>query len=64
MVRSGEWSAADLAEQHLAAIAAGEESVHAFTLVTEDLARAQAAAVDARVAAGRTPAPWPACPWP
>ncbi len=57
MVRSGEWSAADLAEQYLAAIAAGEESVHAFTLVTGALARAQAAAVDARVAAGEDPGP-------
>ncbi len=55
MVGSGEWSAVDVLEQHLAAIEAAEEEVHAFTLVTADLARRQAAAVDARVAAGEDP---------
>ncbi len=57
MVASGEWSALDVLEQHLAAIEAAEEDVHAFTLVTADLARGQAAAVDARVAAGEDPGP-------
>ncbi len=55
MVGSGEWSAVDVLEQHLAAIEAGEEAVHAFNLVTADHARRQAAAVDARVAAGEDP---------
>lgn len=57
MVRTGEESAAEVLERHLAAIDAGEESIHAFNLVTADLARAQARAVDAAVADGRDPGP-------
>ncbi|MGH9094573.1 MAG: Asp-tRNA(Asn)/Glu-tRNA(Gln) amidotransferase subunit GatA, partial [Acidimicrobiales bacterium] len=40
-----------------ARIAASERQVHAFNLVTEEHARAAAAAVDAAVAAGRDPGP-------
>ena len=57
MVRAGEEQAVDVLEHHLAVIEAGEESVHAFNLVTVDLARAQARAVDATVAAGGDPGP-------
>jgi len=57
MVRAGEESAVDVLEHHLAVIEAGEESIHAFNLVTADLARTQARAVDAAVAAGRDPGP-------
>jgi len=49
MVRAGEELAVDVLEHHLAVIDAGEESIHAFNLVTIDLARAQARAVDATV---------------
>jgi aspartyl-tRNA(Asn)/glutamyl-tRNA(Gln) amidotransferase subunit A len=57
MVRAGEESALDVLEHHLAVIEAGEESIHAFNLVTADSARAAARAVDARVAAGEDPGP-------
>ena len=56
-VRSGERSAVDVLEQHLAAIAEREGDIHAFNLVLADEARAAAAAVDAAVAAGRDPGP-------
>ncbi len=55
MVSSGEWSAVDILEQHLAAIEAGDGAVHAFNLVTADLAREQAVEVDRKVAAGEDP---------
>jgi aspartyl-tRNA(Asn)/glutamyl-tRNA(Gln) amidotransferase subunit A len=57
MVRAGELSAVDVLEHHLAAIEAGEESIHAFNLVTADQARDQARAIDAAVAAGQDPGP-------
>jgi aspartyl-tRNA(Asn)/glutamyl-tRNA(Gln) amidotransferase subunit A len=57
MVRAGEELAVDVLEHHLAVIDAGEESIHAFNLVTTELARSQARAVDADVAAGRDPGP-------
>ena len=57
MVRTGEESAVDVLERHLAVIDAGEESVHAFNLVTADAARARAHELDARVAAGEDPGP-------
>jgi len=44
-------------EEHLARIAEREGEIHAFNLVTEDLARAAAQAVDERVAAGEDPGP-------
>ena len=56
-VRSGATTATSLLEQHLAAIGAREAEVHAFNLVTTELAREQAAAVDAKVAAGTDPGP-------
>ena len=56
-VRTGERRAADVLEQHLAAIAAREDEIHAFNLVLSDEARAAAAAIDASVAAGRDPGP-------
>ena len=56
-VRSGARSALDVAEEHLAAIGAGDGEVHAFNLVTADLAREQAIAVDRLVANGDDPGP-------
>ncbi len=56
-VRRGEVTATSVLEEHLARVAAREPEVHAFCLVTEDLARAQAAEVDRRVAAGVDPGP-------
>ena len=43
-VRAGTTKAADVVEQHLAAIAAREPEIHAFNLVLADEARARAAA--------------------
>ena len=57
MVRNGEQSAVAVLEHHLSAIEAGEETIHAFNLVTADQARQQAQAVDAAVAAGHDPGP-------
>jgi aspartyl-tRNA(Asn)/glutamyl-tRNA(Gln) amidotransferase subunit A len=54
-VRSGQRSALEGLEANLAAISARESEVHAFNLVLADQARADAAAVDAAVAAGRDP---------
>jgi len=52
-VGNGAVTAADVLERHLAAIDAGDAEIHAFNVVTLDVARDQAAAVDAGVAAGR-----------
>jgi aspartyl-tRNA(Asn)/glutamyl-tRNA(Gln) amidotransferase subunit A len=54
-VRAGTVRAADVLERHLAAIDAREGDIHAFNLVLADEARAAAAAVDERVAAGDDP---------
>jgi aspartyl-tRNA(Asn)/glutamyl-tRNA(Gln) amidotransferase subunit A len=56
-VGRGDQSAADALEGHLAAIAARDGAIHAFNHVMADEARADAAAVDAAVAAGRPPGP-------
>jgi len=56
-VRSGERSATDVLEEHLARIAAREPELHAFNLLTEGHARAVAAALDERVASGDDPGP-------
>ncbi|MDQ6837484.1 MAG: Asp-tRNA(Asn)/Glu-tRNA(Gln) amidotransferase subunit GatA [Actinomycetota bacterium] len=56
-VRSGERRAVDVLEEHLARVADGEGAVHAFNLVTDTQARAEAAAVDRRVAKGDDPGP-------
>ena len=55
LVRAGERSAVDALEQSLAVIAAREPELHAFNLVLADEARAAAAAIDTRVAAGEDP---------
>jgi aspartyl-tRNA(Asn)/glutamyl-tRNA(Gln) amidotransferase subunit A len=56
-VRSGQRSAIDVLEDHLARIATREAEVHAFNLVTIDEARAAALEVDRRVQAGDDPGP-------
>jgi aspartyl-tRNA(Asn)/glutamyl-tRNA(Gln) amidotransferase subunit A len=56
-VRRGSVKAADLVEQHLAAIAARDGEIHAFNHVMAGEARARAAAIDAAVAAGDDPGP-------
>ena len=56
-VRSGDLSAVDVIEQHLAAIAETEGEIHAFNLVLADEARARAAEIDAAVARGDDPGP-------
>ncbi len=54
-VSSGAFSAAELAEASIARMEAVEGQVDAFLEQTAEMARAQAAAVDARVAAGEDP---------
>ena len=56
-VRSGGRSAREVLEEHLAAVEAREDEIHAFNLVLADEARAAADAVDASVAAGTDPGP-------
>ena len=51
-VASGETTAQDVAEAHIARIEALEPDIHAFITMTPDLAREQAAAVDAARARG------------
>jgi aspartyl-tRNA(Asn)/glutamyl-tRNA(Gln) amidotransferase subunit A len=56
-VRAGRRAAADVVEEHLAAIEAREGEIHAFNLVMADEARAAALAIDRRLAAGEDPGP-------
>ena len=54
-VRAGDRTATEVLEEHLGRIAERETEIHAFNLVTEQDARATAAAVDAAVASGSDP---------
>jgi aspartyl-tRNA(Asn)/glutamyl-tRNA(Gln) amidotransferase subunit A len=56
-VRSGERTAREVLDEHLARIDEREREVHAFNLVLADEARAGADAVDERVARGEDPGP-------
>ncbi len=56
-VRAGTRTARSVTDEYLATIAAGEEQIHAFNLVTAEAARSRADDVDAMVAAGRDPGP-------
>jgi aspartyl-tRNA(Asn)/glutamyl-tRNA(Gln) amidotransferase subunit A len=56
-VRSGERSAREVLDEHLAVIDARDGELHAFNLVLIDEAQAAADAIDARVAAGEDPGP-------
>ncbi len=56
-VRAGATTAAAVTEAALATIAARNPALNAFTTITADRARAEAAAVDAAIAAGRDPGP-------
>ena len=56
-VRAGELSAVEVLDEHLARIAQRESEIHAFNHLTEEAARARAAEVDRRVAAGEDPGP-------
>jgi aspartyl-tRNA(Asn)/glutamyl-tRNA(Gln) amidotransferase subunit A len=56
-VRSGQRTAAEVVEEHLARIAARDPGLHAFNLVLADEARAAATAIDGQVARGRDPGP-------
>lgn len=61
-IRAGRRSAADVVEERLADIAARNARFNAFTEVTAQRARAEAAAVDAKVAAGQDPGPMAGVP--
>jgi aspartyl-tRNA(Asn)/glutamyl-tRNA(Gln) amidotransferase subunit A len=54
-VRRGERKATEVLEDYLTNIDRREKDIHAFNLVTVEQARAMAAGVDAKVAAGRDP---------
>jgi len=56
-IRAGRRTAADVLEERLADIAARNDRTNAFTEVTTARARAEAAAVDAQIAAGQDPGP-------
>ena len=56
-IRAGERSAADTIDEHLATIDGRESELHAFNLVLADEARAAAAEIDRRIAAGDDPGP-------
>jgi aspartyl-tRNA(Asn)/glutamyl-tRNA(Gln) amidotransferase subunit A len=55
-LRAGECTSVDILESCLSRLRAVEERVRAFLTRTDDLAREQAAAADARIAAGEAPA--------
>ncbi|WP_431304362.1 AtzE family amidohydrolase [Sediminicoccus sp. BL-A-41-H5] len=61
-IRAGRRRAADVVEERLADIAARDPRFNAFTEVTAACARAEAAAVDAKVAAGQDPGPMAGVP--
>ncbi|HEX9466943.1 MAG TPA: Asp-tRNA(Asn)/Glu-tRNA(Gln) amidotransferase subunit GatA [Acidimicrobiia bacterium] len=56
-IRSGERSAREVVEEHLAIVEAREPELHACNLVTSDAARAAADLVDAAVVSGGDPGP-------
>lgn len=56
-VSAGERSALEVVDEHLELIAQREPEIRAFNLVTADSARAEAAAIDARVSAGEVVGP-------
>ena len=56
-VRAGRRRALDIVEEHLARIDSREHEIHAFNLVLAERARAAAAEIDRRVAAGDDPGP-------
>jgi aspartyl-tRNA(Asn)/glutamyl-tRNA(Gln) amidotransferase subunit A len=56
-VRSGRRKAADVVEEHLGRIAEHEDEINAFNVVLADEARAAAARIDERIAAGDDPGP-------
>ena len=56
-------SAHEVVEEALAAVDAGDGEFHSFLIVLADEARAEADAIDAAVAAGKTRARSPACRW-
>jgi aspartyl-tRNA(Asn)/glutamyl-tRNA(Gln) amidotransferase subunit A len=56
-VRGGERSARAVLEEHLAAIDARDDELHAFNLVMREQALAAADAVDAKIAEGEDPGP-------
>src|SRR5688572_20710045 len=62
-VRSREVSAAALTEQALAALGPGNARLNAFTAITAERARVEAAAVDVAIAAGRDPGPLAGVPY-
>jgi AtzE family amidohydrolase len=62
-IRAGTRRALDVAEAALADIAARNPRYNAFTAVTAARARAEAAAVDAAIAAGRDPGPLAGVPY-
>ncbi|HUW03795.1 MAG TPA: Asp-tRNA(Asn)/Glu-tRNA(Gln) amidotransferase subunit GatA [Acidimicrobiales bacterium] len=56
-IRSGERSAIEVLDEHLARIAARDGELHAFLTVTADAARSSAEAVDASIERGDDPGP-------
>ncbi len=56
-VRAGRRRALDVVEEHLGAIAAGDDQINAFNLVLDEQARLDAAQIDARIDAGDDPGP-------
>lgn len=56
-VSSGERTATQVIDEHLAVIDQHETDVHAFNVVLADEARAAASVLDERIAAGETPGP-------
>ncbi len=62
-VRSRRRSATEVVEEALAAIAARNGAINAFTAVTNERALAEAAALDAALAAGRDPGPLAGVPF-
>ncbi|MCE5361508.1 MAG: AtzE family amidohydrolase, partial [Acidithiobacillus sp.] len=62
-VRTGTWSATAVLEETLVRIAVRNPKLNAFTLVTEQRAREEAARVDRIVAAGKDPGPLAGVPY-
>ncbi len=61
-VASGSITASKIIEEHLSRIKAREDEIHAFNLVTDDQARADAEKIDADINAGKKPGALLVCP--
>jgi Asp-tRNA(Asn)/Glu-tRNA(Gln) amidotransferase A subunit family amidase len=62
-VRSGELKSVDLLDEFLARVERFNDELNAFCFLDVEGARRRAEEIDAAVARGEDPGPWPGCRW-